>query len=117
MTLTGTLGKRAEKLAFKYLRKQGLKPRDSNYFCRYGEIDLIMQDGEYLVFVEVRYRASSEFGGALESITPSKQRKLRNSAEDYLMRHKLTNNACRFDILCLDGDIDNASLQWIKNAF
>ncbi|MDB4512234.1 YraN family protein [Arenicella sp.] len=88
-----------------------------NYNCRFGEIDIVMQDHNYLVFVEVRHRKSNLFGGALESVDSRKQKKLRNSAEHYLIKHKKTDSPCRFDILCVNGDLNNPEIDWIKNAF
>jgi len=117
MILTGTLGNRAEKLAYQFLKKQGLKLVQKNYHCRFGEIDIIMLDSDYLVFVEVRHRKSKQFGGALESVDDRKQRKLRHSAEHYLKRYKKTDSPCRFDILCVNGDLNKPQIDWIRNAF
>ncbi len=117
MILTGILGSRAEKLALNFLKKQGLKLIQKNYSCRYGEIDIVMQDSDYLVFVEVRYRKSMQFGGALASIDQRKQQKLRNSAEHYLNHHKKVDTPCRFDILCINGDLRKPQMDWIQNAF
>lgn len=117
MSLTGIRGNLAEKMALKFLKKRSLRFIEKNYHCRYGEIDIIMQDKEYLVFVEVRYRKNDNFGGALASIDQRKQAKLRRSAEHYLIQHKRTDEPCRFDILCVNGDLDKASFHWIDNAF
>ena len=87
---------------------------EQNYRSRFGEIDLIMQDGAELVFVEVRLRSSNAFGGAAASITPAKQKKLARTAEDYLMRHGTS--PCRFDAVLLEA-LDVRRLQWIRNAF
>ncbi len=117
MTQTGMLGNRAEKLAHKYLRKQGLTSLAQNYHCRYGEIDLVMRDNDYLVFVEVRYRKNQNYGGAIESVDRFKQAKLRRSAESYLLKSKNHDCPCRFDILCITGNLNKPELDWIKNAF
>ena len=117
MNLTGMLGNRAERKALKYLNQKGMRPIESNYHCRFGEIDLIMRDQEYLVFVEVRFRKSDLFGGALASVDRRKQAKLRRSAAHYLIRHKLNDRACRFDILCLEGELRRPTIEWVKNAF
>jgi len=106
-------GLEAEELAFEYLRSQGLTAVERNYRCRLGEIDLIMRDGETLVFVEVRMRASSNFGGALESIDARKQRKLLSAARHYIGALGKTPN-CRFDAVLLNGD---NHIDWIPNAF
>ena len=107
----------AEDLALVFLQKHGFKLFERNFNCKLGEIDLIMQDQEYLVFVEVRHRKSTRFGGALESITASKQTKLRRAAEVYLQNIKTRDCACRFDILCITGSLQQPDYQWIKNAF
>jgi len=117
MIQTGMLGDRAEKLANKYLKQQGLKSLSHNFHCRFGEIDLIMQDSDYLVFVEVRYRKNQNFGGAIESIDQFKQAKLRRAAESYLLKTKKHDCPCRFDILCLTGNLNKPEIDWIKNAF
>ena len=110
MILTGILGNRAEKLARQYLKKQGLTLLETNFHCRYGEIDIVMRDQDYLVFVEVRHRKSSKFGGALESVDSHKQRKLRHTAEYYLIKHKKNDTPCRFDILCVNGDLNKPEI-------
>ncbi len=117
MTEPGILGSRGEKLALNFLKKQGLRLYEKNYHCRYGEIDLIMWHEDYLVFIEVRYRKNKLFGGALESITQAKQDKLRRSAQDYLIRTKNNATPCRFDILCLNGNLKAPEYQWVENAF
>lgn len=107
-------GLRAEALAAAFLQQQGLVLLERNYRCRYGEIDLVMVDGKTLVFVEVRMRISSQFGGAAASITASKRRKLASAA-----RHYLTGNsrppACRFDALLVNGA--DKKVVWLKNIF
>lgn len=117
MSLTGIRGNRAENLALKHLRKAGLKLIERNFSSRYGEIDLIMQDNDYLVFVEVRYRKNQNFGGALESVDQRKQNKLRLTAQYYLQKNKRTDYPCRFDILCVAGNLMSPQIEWIENAF
>ena len=106
-------GQEAEAIAAKYLKAQGLKLITSNYRSRFGEIDLIMQNGESLVFIEVRLRKSKAFGGAEESITASKQHKIVITAEYYLQQHG--NQACRFDVILMNK-ADAQNITWIKNA-
>ena len=114
---TGILGNKAEKLAAKFLNRQGLKTLQKNYTCRFGEIDIIMQHAEYLVFVEVRYRQSQDYGGALASVNTHKQLKLRKTAEHYLQRLSNSDVACRFDVLCITGNLKQPEFEWIENAF
>ncbi len=106
-------GRQQENRARAFLQRQGLKYRDSNYRCRHGEIDLIMQDGDTLVFVEVRYRRNRRFGGAAASVNRNKIRKLSKTGLHYLQQHKL-DTACRFDVIAIDGDSEP---NWIKRAF
>ena len=107
------LGQSAEKRAERFLTSQGLTCITRNWRCRFGEIDLVMQDGDTRVFVEVRLRTRSDFGGAAASVTPAKQKKLAAAARQYLTTLK-TLPPCRFDVVALSGD---AAPEWIKNAF
>lgn len=106
----------AEEVARQYLLKNGLKLVESNYRSRGGEIDLIMYDGDYLVFVEVRARNSQAYGGALASIGLQKQQKILRTALLYLSVKKLHDkHPIRFDVVALDGL--PPEIEWIKNAF
>jgi putative endonuclease len=107
-------GAEAEQQALDYLNRRGLKLVTRNYRCKAGEIDLIMRDRDALVFVEVRYRQSSDFGSALESVTPSKQRKLLAAANLYLQKTD-TDQPCRFDVVALNGS-GHPRMTWIKDA-
>lgn len=110
-------GQLAEAQAEKYLHKQGLKTLNKNFYCRFGELDLIMQDGEELVFVEVRHRNKQGFGSGAESITRSKQKKLTAAARYFLSQHpRGLNQFCRFDVVSIDGGLTNRHVNWIKNA-
>ena len=102
----------AEDAAAAFLASQGLAIVARNYRTRLGEIDLIAREGPVLVFVEVRLRGESTFGGALASITPRKQRRIVAAARQYLMRLART-PPCRFDVVALEG----AAPQWIRGAF
>jgi putative endonuclease len=109
-------GKSGEQLAQRHLEQQGLRHLESNYRCRSGEIDLIMRDGDCLVFVEVRYRKDSRFGSACESVTYNKQRKLLASANHYLQRAG-GSSPCRFDVVGISGDNSRPTIEWIRDAF
>jgi len=109
-----TEGLAAEALAAAFLQKNGLKLIEKNFRCAYGEIDLIMRDGKTLVFIEVRLRSSAVFGGAAMSINPSKQQKLRRTAELYLQAHG--DSACRFDAVLM-SKVDSSAVEWIQDAF
>jgi putative endonuclease len=108
-------GAQAEQWAAQYLLQQGLKPVTKNYRSRFGEIDLIMQDGAELVFVEVRLRSNADFGGAAASIDARKQQRLIRTAQQYLagLSHI---PPCRFDAVLMD-DVEGVNVQWLKNAF
>ena len=108
--LTGDSG---EDQALDYLQKRHLSLVERNFRCKGGEIDLIMLDQAVLVFVEVRKRApgAQQFGGAVASVTPAKQRRLVVAAQVYLKRYTHP-PACRFDIIAIDG----GELVWLKNA-
>lgn len=107
-------GDAAEALAAEFLLRRGLRVLERNWRVRGGEIDLICEDRGCLVFVEVRLRGRSDYGGAGASITTSKQRRIVLAARHYLAgkpeRH------CRFDAVLLDGLSEN-QLEWIQNAF
>lgn len=102
-----------ERRACRYLKTQGLRLIEQNFNCPLGEIDLIMQDKNCLVFVEVRYRKNPDPVSSLESIGFRKQQRLSKTALYYLKQHKLSTQPCRFDVVGFDG----LKLQWIKRAF
>jgi putative endonuclease len=108
-------GADAEQWAAQYLASQGLKLVEQNYRSRFGEIDLIMRDGEMLVFVEVRLRRNSGFGGAAASIDTRKQQRIIRTAQQYISGLART-PPCRFDAVLL-GDAQGGQVQWLKNAF
>ena len=112
------IGKDAEKCAEAFLLKQKLTLLERNFSCRFGEIDLIMQQGNTVVFIEVRYRNTIKFGGAAASVTPTKQRKIIRTAELYLSQHKsLCHKICRFDVLAFEYDAAPDKPLWYKDAF
>ena len=107
-------GLKAEKIAATFLTKQGPILIKQNYHCRFGEIDLIMRDGETLVFVEVRLRNNDQFGGPATSITRQKQLKLIATAQHFLQGKP--SSPCRFDAFLMDK-IDSNDFEWLRNAF
>ncbi|HTN93632.1 MAG TPA: YraN family protein [Gallionella sp.] len=109
------LGAEAEQLAAQYLQQQGLKLITQNYRSRFGEIDLIMQDGAIVVFVEVRLRRHAGYGGAAASIDAHKQKRIIHTAQQYLAGLARVPQ-CRFDAVLLD-DTRGEQLHWLKNAF
>lgn len=111
MKLNHPTGQAAEDRALAYLQAQGYELVARNWHCPYGEIDLIMKHGNSLIFIEVKYRKSQNFGGAAYSITPTKLAKLQRSIEYYLQINKL-NIPCRLDAMLLQG---NQPPNWVKN--
>ncbi|HXA99470.1 MAG TPA: YraN family protein [Steroidobacteraceae bacterium] len=112
-------GAAAEELAAQYLQVRGLKILARNLRCKAGELDLVCLDGGVLAIVEVRQRGSAEFGGALASVTLTKQRKITRAAQFFLRREKQWKNlALRFDVLAIEGLPDGAHrIDWVKDAF
>lgn len=108
-----------EALAKSYLSEQGLTLIGKNFHCRQGEIDLIMNEGNTFVFIEVKYRKSSGFGGAISAISMSKQHKIKHAIAFYLQQAGLNeyNTPCRVDVITLEGDITQPRITWLKNAF
>ena len=110
-------GRAAETRALKHLKRHGLRLVERNYHCRNGEVDLIMRDGETVVFVEVRYRRRTDYGGAAASVDGPKQRRLLAAAAHYLSRNGRGEPPCRFDVVALEGDPATGTVQWIADAF
>lgn len=106
-------GMRAEQLARAYLERQGLRFLESNWRCRFGEIDLVFQDVDTIVFVEVRLRTNPRFGSAGDSIHRAKRARLLAAARSYLARGR--ERPCRFDAVLLDR-LDAGHLEWIRDA-
>lgn len=110
-------GNAAEQTALNYLSARDLRPVARNFRCRGGEIDLIMFDDDCLVFVEVRYRASSSFSPASHTVDARKQAKIIRSAAMFLSRNpRLANRVMRFDVVAIDANPAD-SITWIKDAF
>ena len=113
---SGSAGRQAEDLAARFLEKKKLRIIARNYRCRGGEIDLVCRDGKVLVFVEVRLRQSTAFGGAAASVTAIKQRRIILAAQHFLMANALTDDDCRFDCILLNGTSGN-DIEWLRDAF
>ena len=109
-------GTAAEDLACRHLETHGLRLVGRNFRCRSGELDLIMRDGEQLVFVEVRSRRHSRYGTPAESVTRVKQQRLIRAAAFYLQRQRL-DLPCRFDVVAILTADDAPQVEWIRGAF
>ena len=108
-----------ERRAERYLRRRGLTPVTRNFHCRGGEIDLVMRDGDAVVFVEVKYRRGgrSGFGDGADAVTAGKRERIRRAAGLFLARYpELAERPCRFDVISIQGGIIPRYC-WINNAF
>ena len=112
-------GQYAEQIALNYLQQKGLTKLQSNFSCKFGEIDLIMHDNEFLIFVEVRYRKQTQFGHPLETIDFAKQKKIIKTIQYFLMKYPKYNHLpCRIDAIGLNSQTQsgNEEIDWVKNA-
>ncbi len=112
-------GQAAEALARQFLEQRGLRLLAQNWRCRLGELDLVMLDSDTVVFVEVRYRRYSAWGGAAESVDARKREKLSRAAQHFLQQEsRWAKHPCRFDVIAITADSPApAPLNWIQNAF
>ena len=108
-----TIGSNYEKIAGQYLEQQGYQIVEYNFHSRFGEIDIIAKHQGYLVFVEVKYRENDKSGHPLEAVSVSKQRTISKCAFYYLQKHKVQEEAVRFDVVGILGN----KIQVIQNAF
>ena len=107
-------GAQKEEQVCAYLLSKGVKIKERNFRCRQGEIDIIGDDGEFLVFFEVKYRSSRGMGSAAEAVGYTKQGKICRVADYYRMIHRCNDDTpVRFDVVAIDGK----DLNWIRNAF
>ena len=111
-------GRFGEELAAKFLRKKKYKIVEMNYRCRMGEIDLIVENRNFLVFVEVKLRKNANFAEALEFVDSRKQDRLRTTAMLYLAQHE-TEKQCRFDVIEIyaSDDMKKPQIRHLEDAF
>jgi putative endonuclease len=112
-----SLGKLGENLACAALMERGYAIIARRYRRRGGELDIIARDGQTMVFVEVKARAGRAFGEACEAVTANKRRTITRLALDYLMRHRLTECACRFDVVSIHFESGTPLIDVYQNAF
>ena len=110
-------GRSGEDLAVGELETRGYAIVARRYRTRAGEIDIVARDGETLVFVEVKARATAEFGTAAEAVTRRKQLRLAAMARDYLARHLAVDRPCRFDVVAIDDVETTPTITVYVNAF
>ena len=108
------LGNEKEELAAGYLKEHGVILLAKNFYFRGGELDLVAKDGEYICFIEVKYRKNAAFGYPEESVSPVKKRNILHGARLFLYQnHFPEETPCRFDVIAIMND----EIKWIKDAF
>ncbi|ROL56153.1 YraN family protein [Bacteroidetes/Chlorobi group bacterium Naka2016] len=111
-------GKRGEEIACDYLLNKGYKILKRNFhFGKLGELDIVAEKDDCLVFVEVKLQTTDNFGDSRFWITPAKQKKLKKTAEGYIYTKKIQNKSCRFDAIFIDLRYNPPLINHIENAF
>jgi putative endonuclease len=111
------LGKSGEDLACRELERRGYAIVARRFRVRSGELDIIARDGAVLVFVEVKTRSGRRFGAAAEAVTFTKQRRIALLASEYLLRHRMSDCPCRFDVVSVTVGAGAPDVEIIQNAF
>jgi putative endonuclease len=106
-------GASAEERAARFLARAGLRIVERNFECHQGELDIVAQEGDTLVFVEVRSRATADYGHAAEMVTPKKQRRVSRVAEAYLALRRPVFESARFDVVAITG----GSIEHFRDAW
>jgi len=107
-----------EGVALDYLKKHSLKKIQRNFNSKVGEIDLIMTDNDFLIFVEVKYRKNDAWVSAAQAVTKTKQRRIIKAAQIFLLKHKEYQKwNARFDVVSIQGSKQNPEINWIQSAF
>lgn len=111
-------GQAGETEAERRLRRQGYRILARNYRTRLGELDLVAESGDLLVFVEVKSRRTGAYGGGMQAVDARKQARMIRLAAQYLARHRIRDRCCRFDVIVCEGDLDHPlAIEHVKNAF
>ncbi len=114
------LGRDGEEAAVAFVKKQGYRILQTNFRTKSGEIDIIAEDKKVVAFIEVKTRSTTEYGSPLEAVNHFKQKKIALVANQFLLRHKVENRECRFDIVAIfarDDDPQTWEIELIKDAF
>jgi putative endonuclease len=111
------VGERGEKLARRFLERQGCRVLETNHRSRLGEIDIVCRQGGTIVFVEVKTRTSTRYGRPAEAVTLPKQERLHRLAQEYLIAHGLEDSDVRFDVLAIELGPSDEKIEHIPNAF
>lgn len=110
-----SVGKKYEEMAQEYLKMKGYNILDVNYYCKYGEIDIICEKNGELIFVEVKYRSSLKYGEPIDAVNYMKQRRICKSSMYYVITHKYSENTnCRFDVIGINKE---NKIMHYENAF
>ncbi len=111
------LGRKGENIALDLLKKKKFHIREKGFRMFRGEIDIIADDGDDLVFIEVKSRRGNQFGHPEDSVTPAKQRQIKKIAAGYLFKHDIQNKPCRFDVIAITFFEDKVDLTHFEDAF
>ena len=111
------LGKYGEELAQEYLVEQGLRILETNYRFHHAEVDIIAEEGDLLVFCEVKTRQDDSFGAPEQAITPLKMQQIRKVAGAYLTKNQIRDRQCRFDVVGVMVAGGSVKLDHMRNAF
>jgi putative endonuclease len=112
-----TLGKLGEDFACAELSRRGYTILARRYRTKYGEIDIVARDGSTIVIVEVKTREGRVFGEGAEAVTFAKQRRMLRMGTDYLLRRKLADQPCRFDVVDVNIEGGVPRIEVYRNAF
>jgi putative endonuclease len=110
-------GEYGEILARQYLEGQGIRVLETNFRFHHGEIDIVAEEGDVLIFCEVKIRFSGTFGPPELAVTAQKQRQIRKIAGAYLLLHRIRDRVCRFDIVAIRVEGDEVRINHIRDAF
>lgn len=111
------LGKTGEDLACRELERRGYAILARRYRLRIGELDIVCRDGRTVVFVEVKAREGKVFGEAAEAVTATKRRRIVSLATEYLARHHLVDQPCRFDVVSIQMNEGQPMIEVVQGAF
>jgi putative endonuclease len=111
------LGSYGERLAQEYLEEKGLRILEANYRFHHAEVDIVAEEGEYLVFCEVKTRRDDAFGAPEQAITQYKAHQIRKVASAYLAKHGIHDRQCRFDVIGILVTEGVVRLNHMRNAF
>jgi putative endonuclease len=110
-------GNDGEDRAARFLQQKGMKILERNFRFERGEIDLVAEEGDELVFIEVKARWSNTYGSPEDAVTEKKQEQIRAVAEGYLFKHDIDDRPCRFDIVAIEYQNGTMEIRHVRDAF